>query len=182
MRRTSSLRFGLLACVGALAAAPASAATFADLSDGAPGSQFVRFGPYSGPYSAPYGDTGAFAGPYASPPAYGACPQCGEAAAGARGAEGAPPLGLDAPGAATMAPMPASPTPFLPFGPNGGLPHGQLQLSTFGQVNSTTDPFNPWGLSTPFMFVPWSTPLSGWTNAQTWNWWRERSGALPRNW
>jgi hypothetical protein len=81
-----------------------------------------------------------------------------------------------------MPPMPSSPTPYLPFGPNASLPHGQLQLSTFGQVNSETDPFNPWGLSTPFMFVPWSTPLSGWTNAQTWNWWRERSGALSRNW
>ena len=27
----------------------------------------------------------------------------------------------------------------LPFGPNGDLPHGELQLETFGQVNSTTD-------------------------------------------
>ena len=98
------------------------------------------------------------------------------------GPEGALPPALDAPGASTMPPMPASPRPYLPFAPNADLPHGQLQLATFGQVNSTTDPFNPWGLSTPFMFVPWSTPLSGWANSQTWNWWRERSGALPRNW
>jgi hypothetical protein len=61
-------------------------------------------------------------------------------------------------------------------------PSRLLDRETFGQVTSTTDPFNPWGLSTPFMFAPWSTPFSGWTNAQTWNWWRERSGALPPNW
>ena len=70
----------------------------------------------------------------------------------------------------------------LPFGREANLPHGRLQVWSFGQVNSTTDPFNSAGLSTPFMFVPWSTPLSGWTNAQTWNWWRERAGVQPPYW
>ena len=78
--------------------------------------------------------------------------------------------------------MPASPRPFLPLTRRADLPRERLQLETFGQINSTTDPFNPWGLSTPFMFVPWSIPLSGWTNAQAWNWWRERSGVLLPNW
>ncbi len=84
--------------------------------------------------------------------------------------------------AATMAPPPSR-YPYLPLRPWGGdLPRGRLELEQFGQVNSTRDPFDPWGLSTPFMFVPWSTPLSAWTNAQTWNWWRERTGAPPPNW
>ncbi len=173
--------FGLIFGAAVLAASVARAASFGDLSGGGPGSQFVGPGPYA---AVPYGAQPVYGpGPYAPTPAYGACPGCGfmQPASGG-GPEGVPPLPLYAPGAATMPPMPASPTPYLPFAPNANLPHGQLQLATFGQVNSTTDPFNPWGLSTPFMFVPWSTPLSGWANSQTWNWWRERSGALPRNW
>jgi len=181
---TAIRRFGLIVTAAMVYATVAHSASFGDLSGGGPGSRFMGPGPYvSGPYApGPYA-----AGPYGAPPAYGPGPYAptpafGGASSPSGGPEGIPPPDLDAPGAATMAPMPASPTPYLPFGPNASLPHGQLQLSTFGQVNSETDPFNPWGLSTPFMFVPWSTPLSGWTNAQTWNWWRERSGALPRNW
>ena len=95
------------------------------------------------------------------------------------GPEGAPPDALDAPG---MTAPPIPPTAFLPYGPAARLPNVPLQAASFQQVNSTTDPYNAWGLSTPFMFVPWSTPLSGWTNAQTWNWWRERSGASSYGW
>lgn len=76
----------------------------------------------------------------------------------------------------------ADPRAFLPLGLYADAPGQQLQLWSYGQFNATTDPFDPWGFSTPYMYVPWSTPLSGWANAATWNWWRERSGALPRNW
>ncbi len=123
--------------------------------------------------------------PYGAPYGPGPTPDAGfggAVLAPSGGPEGVPPPDLDAPAAATMPPMPPSPSHICISRPNADLPRGQLQLETFGQINSTTDPFNPWGLSTPFMFVPWSTPLSGWTNAQTWNWWRERSGALPPNW
>jgi hypothetical protein len=158
------LAAGFAACAGA-----AFAASFSELSARGQGGY-----PSSG-----------YGGPYAASPSFSECPpQCGPMRSGSisGGPEGAPPMPLDIPGAATLPPMITNPTPWLPLSPNGAQPHGQVQLWTFGQVNSTTDPFNPWGLSTPFMFVPWSTPLSGWTNAQTWNWWRERSGALPRNW
>jgi len=141
----------------------ANAATFGELSSAGPGPAYPRsYSPYTaGPYSAP-------------PSAYGFDPQ-----PTAGGAEGSIPAPLDAPGAATL-PPPVMPDPVV--GPNADLPHGTQQLWTFGQVNSSTDPFNPWGLSTPHMFVPWSTPLSGWSNAENWNWWRKRSGAVPRNW
>ena len=94
-----------------------------------------------------------------------------------------PPAALDAPGTASLPPSwSIPPEAMLPFGRDAHLPGGPTQLWTFGQINQTTDPFNQAGLSTPFMFVPWSTPLSGWTNAQTWSWWRERSGARSPNW
>ena len=146
-------------------------------------------GPYGapGPYSAvgPYGPAGPYAppGPYGGPNPYGGqSPYGGAPQNYVGGPEGALPAPLDAPGSASLPAVTGSPNAYLPFAPAGELPHGYLQSASFGQVNSTTDPFNPWGLSTPFMFVPWSTPLSGWSNAETWNWWRERSGALPRNW
>ncbi|MDE2578251.1 MAG: hypothetical protein KGL46_05550 [Hyphomicrobiales bacterium] len=119
------------------------------------------------------------AGPYAEPPMPGACPQCGHPSFSG-GPQGVMPAPLDAPGAAQLSYTP--PERYLPFSRQAGLPHGRLQVWSFGQINSTTDPFNQIGLSTPFMFVPWSTPLSGWTNAQTWNWWRERSGVQPPYW
>jgi hypothetical protein len=176
--------FAQVFAAATLGASVAQSATFADLSGGGQGSQTMGAGPYSpGPYAVgPYAPI-----PYGAPPIYGAgpyapAPPFGGVPSPSGGPEGVPPPALDEPVAATMAPMPASPNPWLPFGQDAELPHGRLQLDAFGQVNSTTDPFNRWGLSTPFMFVPWSTPLSGWTNAQTWNWWRERSGALPRNW
>ena len=65
--------------------------------------------------------------------------------------------------------------PYLPVGTQG-LPTNRQTRWTYGQVNASSDPFNAWGLSTPNMFVPWSTPMSGWTNAQTWDWWRTRAG------
>jgi hypothetical protein len=72
--------------------------------------------------------------------------------------------------------------PMLPVGVQG-LPANRQLRWTYGQVNAASDPFNVWGLSTPYMFVPWSTPMSGWANAQIWDWWRTRAGdagpALP---
>lgn len=160
-RSSASALLGL-ALLPALGAA-AVAATFGELSSAGPaGSMPQAYAPYA-------------AGPYAAPPngyGFGPPPMVG-------GSEGEIPAPLNAPGAATLPPPVA---PNLPIGPSADLPHGTQQLWTFGQVNSTTDPFNPWGLSTPHMFVPWSTPLSGWSNAENWNWWRKRSGAVPRNW
>lgn len=138
------------------------AATFGDLSAGQ--------APPANPYPA---------APYASPPNGGVGPTHG--APIYSGPQGAPPAPLDAAGAALMPPS-TPPEAYLPFGQTGELPHGRLQVWSFGQVNSGTDPFDTKGLSTPFMFVPWSTPLSAWTNAQTWNWWRERAGVQPPYW
>ncbi len=141
-------------------------------------------GPYAvGPNGAAsqyeFGGAG-YGAPYAPNPAFG-----GGAPQISGGPEGVLPADLGGPAAATTPPMPLirpGPNHFQDFGPDPYRPNVPLRLETFGQVNSTTDPYNPWGLSTPFMFMPWSTPLAGWTNAQTWNWWRERSGALPGNW
>jgi hypothetical protein len=153
--------------------APAGAATFAELSGSPAGASSMAGAP------SPYGVPGPYApAPYASS----ACPpNClpGQPPQNA-GAEGVYPGSFDA--LPYIPPYQLNPRAFLPLGPTGDLPANPMQLWSFSQINSTTDPFNTWGLSTPYMFVPWSTPLSGWTNAQTWNWWRERSGALPRNW
>ncbi len=148
----------------------AAAATYSELSEmrGAPPPGYYAPNPYA-------------AGPYAAPPGVGACPQCAPRPYSG-GPQGIAPAALDAPGSASLPSVWTSPKPYLPVGPQADLPHGRLQVWTFGQVNSTTDPFNSAGLSTPFMFVPWSTPLSGWTNAQTWNWWRERAGVQPPYW
>lgn len=88
----------------------------------------------------------------------------------------APGYGLTG-GYAAGQPAPRYPSA-LPLLPNGayGLPATRQLRWTYGQVNASSDPFNVWGLSTPHMFVPWSTPMSGWTNAQTWDWWRTRAG------
>ncbi len=147
-------------------AASASAATYGELAGG------NGMGPQN-PWPT---------GPYAAAPTPGSCPQCQQMPMSG-GPQGMPPSALDAPGTASL---PASwympPEAGLPFSRDGRLPGGALQVWSFGQQNSTTDPYNQWGLSTPFMFVPWSTPLSGWTNAQTWNWWRERSGIRSPLW
>lgn len=94
----------------------------------------------------------------------------------AGGPQIAPGYGLTG-GYASGAPAPRTQTalPLLPTG-NYGLPAGRQLRWTYGQVNASSDPFNVWGLSTPHMFVPWSTPMSGWSNAQTWDWWRTRAG------
>jgi hypothetical protein len=166
----------------ALSASIARSATFGDLSGSVRPPQPPEAGLYS---SSPYAAGPYAASPYGSPDygygaGYGYAP--GPPLAGAQspsgGREGVPPS--DAQGAPPPAPLP--PNAYPPYGPYAGEPRGAVRRETFGQFNSTTDPFNPWGLSTPFMFVPWTTPLSGWTNAQTWNWWRERSGAPPANW
>ena len=184
-----------LAFALALIAAPsARAATFADLSGGADLAAYSGYtaGPYAaapyGPCACPPPATGerAYAGvpslPYAQPGPYapysGAYQSSPNAPLLALGQEGMPPSALETPGFGP----PVAPPAYPPSGPAGSAPGGPLQLATFQQVNSTTDPYNAWGLSTPFMFVPWSTPLSGWTNAQTWNWWRERSGAPSYGW
>ncbi len=155
---------------GAAFAGAAAAATYSELSA-------MRSGQAPGIYPpSPYA-----AGPLATPPGVGSCPQCGQPSFSG-GPQGVPPTPLDAPGAASLPSAWTSPKPYLPIRPEGNLPNGRLMVWSFGQVNSTTDPFNSSGLSTPFMFVPWSTPLSGWTNAQTWNWWRERAGVQPPYW
>lgn len=63
----------------------------------------------------------------------------------------------------------------LPKGSNG-LPDARQIRWSFGQVNAASDPFYVWGLRTQGMNVPWSTPMSSWTNAQSWDWWRRRAG------
>ena len=63
----------------------------------------------------------------------------------------------------------------LPKGSNG-LPDARQIRWSFGQVNAASDPFYVWGLRTQGMHVPWSTPMSSWTNAQSWDWWRRRAG------
>ncbi len=166
----------LAGALSATCVARAAAATYSELSEmrGAPPPGYYPPNPYA-------------AGPYAQPPGFyspnpaSACPQCAPPQFSG-GAEGVPPAALEAPGSASLPSLWTSPKPYLPLGPQANLPNGRLQVWTFGQVNSTTDPFNSSGLSTPFMFVPWSTPLSGWTNAQTWNWWRERAGVQPPYW
>lgn len=160
------------ACGAYACSAPLEAATFAELSGSPTAGSAMTGGP--SPYGVP--------GPYAPSPFATACPP--NCAPGllpqASGAEGVYPGSFDA--QPYLPAYQANPRAFLPLGPTGDVPANPMQLWSFSQINSTTDPYNYWGLSTPYMFVPWSTPLSGWTNAQTWNWWRERSGALPRNW
>lgn len=63
----------------------------------------------------------------------------------------------------------------LPVGANG-FPNAQQMRWSYGQVNAASDAFNAFGLSTQGMFVPWSTPMSAWSNAQQWDWWRNRAG------
>ena len=65
--------------------------------------------------------------------------------------------------------------PMLPKGANG-VPDARQVRWSFGQVNAASDPFYVWGLRTQGMYVPWSTPMSSWTNAQSWDWWRRRAG------
>ena len=193
----------ILLVLGVAAAGPAAAATWGELSNGGavrpaayapngsaatpgcapcqPTSPAWGGGSAGGPgwgYGAPSGWTG---GPVSSwggavPPS----PWGGAASGPTLG--GSPPVPFDAPGTAAMPPGWSTPPEALLPMRDGGLPNGPVQLWTFGQINNSTDPYNAWGLSTPFMFVPWSTPLSGWTNAQTWNWWRTRSGVRSPAW
>lgn len=163
----SEMCAAILATMLASLAAPAGAATWGELTSGSNGAP-------PSPYPA---------GPYAVTPQQGACWNCQPQLPTGGGPQGVPPSALDAPGVAQLPPSAfAPPDAYLPFGRDARLPGGATQIWSFGQINQTTDPFNQTGLSTPFMFVPWSTPLSGWTNAQTWNWWRERSGVRPPIW
>jgi hypothetical protein len=163
--RTKTLA-ALLATTLLSFAAPVGAATWGELTSGTNGAA-------QGPYPV---------GPYAVAPQPGTCWQC-QSPSISGGPQGTPPAQLDAPALSQLPPQALMPPDaFLPFGREGRLPSPQTQIWSFGQVNNTTDPFNQAGLSTPFMFVPWSTPLSGWTNAQTWNWWRERSGTRSPLW
>ncbi len=172
-----------------LSASVAQSATFGDLSGRVQAPQSPQAGsnpaaPYAAgpyapsPYGAPaYGYGSGYGAEYGAGP-YSPTLPFGGAQPPSGGPEGAPPADFAAPAARAVPP----PTVYPPFGPYADEPRGAVRRQTFSQFNSTTDPFNPWGLSTPFMFVPWTTPLSGWTNSQTWNWWRERSGAPPPNW
>lgn len=170
MSRSSRTGAARLAALVALLAQPAASGTFGELSGNAAGPMAPQVMPYA-------------AGPYAAGPSGYCPPNCAPVPVPfAGGPEGALPA-MPGPGPSPyVPPVAATPRAFLPLGSYADGPHDQLALWSFGQINSTTDPFDPWGLSTPYMYVPWSTPLAGWTNAATWNWWRERSGALPRNW
>ena len=64
----------------------------------------------------------------------------------------------------------------LPMNGANGMPDARQVRWSYGQVNAASDPFYVWGLRSPGMYVPWSTPMSGWTNSQSWNWWRTRAG------
>ncbi|MDQ2090950.1 hypothetical protein [Marimonas arenosa] len=168
----------------------ASAATFGELSGAGPvGMNTMGMAPA---YAAgPYAGAPVYCPPNCIPPGYGAGMMSGVpggmAGPGAMprrgGPEGVPP---GDPGASPEGPfvpaLAANPRAYMPFRSYADGPNSPMMLWSFGQYNSGTDPYNPYGLSTPYMRVPWSTPLAGWTNSQTWNWWRERSGALPRNW
>ena len=161
------------------AATPVGAATYGELSQGA--APAFAPAPMASPAPAPAPQAWP-GGPYAPSPQVGACGQCSTQPMPS-GAQGVPPAMLDAPGIASLPPSWfVPPEAGLPVTRDGRLPNGAIQMWSYGQVNQTTDPYNAWGLSTPFMFVPWSTPLSGWTNSQTWNWWRERSGARSPAW
>ncbi|EEW25318.1 hypothetical protein [Rhodobacter ferrooxidans] len=167
IRSTAPARATVVFLVLTGAALPAWADTFGELSASRAPNGAAQYGGYN-------------AGPYASAPGGDCQPLCqGNGFSG--GAEGTLPTDPGY-GQPYISPLAANPRAYLPYGQRGDQPNDQMMLGSFGQINATTDPFNPWGLSTPYMFVPWSTPMSGWTNAQTWNWWRERSGALPRNW
>ncbi|MCE1237025.1 MAG: hypothetical protein LWW93_11790 [Hyphomicrobiales bacterium] len=186
----------LLLAFAATASQPAFAATWSELSAGAPAVRPVAWDPRSatptngcppcGPAaSGPvYGAPPAVASPYGATPFGGAMSGApgGPGWPGTNGWGGPPSLPYDAPGVAALPPGWSTPPEALLPMRDGNLPNGAVQLWSFGQINNSTDPYNPWGLSTPFMFVPWSTPLSGWTNAQTWNWWRTRSGVRSPAW
>lgn len=180
MTRSANLhriaRFALPPLIIGAAVNGASAASFGELSSGPPAMTTYGATPYNG-------GNPVMAGPYSTLPNQPCPPSCATLPVRQPGnAEGQRPMLPDHKAQSFVPAYQANPRAHLPIGSHGDQPAAQVQLWTYGQVNSTTDPFNPWGLSTPYMFVPWSTPLSGWTNAQTWNWWRERSGALPRNW
>lgn len=191
-----SFAFALLTATGA------SAATFGELSGAGPVG-VNGMGPAPAYVAGPYANAPGYCPPNCMPAGY---------APGFAGTGGAPanalpgaygPMGLPGgagmarhggpegvlpanPGASPDGPfvpaLAANPRGYLPFRSYADGPNAPLMLWSFGQLNAGTDPFNPYGLSTPYMNVPWSTPMAGWTNSQTWNWWRERSGALPRNW
>ncbi|MEZ5713850.1 MAG: hypothetical protein R3D85_00985 [Paracoccaceae bacterium] len=188
------------ACAIATGATASGAATFGELTGAQPSGM-------NGMGMAPSYSAGPYANsPYACPPScyqpgMGMQPGFGQGMMRAPAA-GYGPMGMNGgglplkggpegtlpgdPGASPEGPfvpaLAANPRAFLPFRNYADGPNAPLMLWSFGQLNSGTDPFNPYGLSTPYMRVPWSTPMAGWTNSQTWNWWRERSGALPRNW
>jgi hypothetical protein len=162
---------------------PKGLAVLAALCGAAPAAQGATFGEIAGGGSAGGAMMPVYAaGPYATAPGGSCPPDCYRSPSPLYGGpEGALP---ESAGQAMpyIPPVQANPRAFLPLSGTGDTPNDQLRLWSFGQVNATTDPFDAAGLSTPYMYVPWSTPISGWSNAATWNWWRERSGALPRNW
>jgi len=168
-----------------LTATTGNAATFGELNGNGPANMAGAAPAYpAGPYAgAPvYCPPNCIpASPQFAAPGYPAPPVA--AMQMRRGPEGVPPMD---PGASPDGPfipsMAANPRAYLPFRQYADGPNAPLMLWSFGQINATTDPFDRYGFSTPHMRVPWSTPMAGWTNAATWNWWRERSGALPRNW
>ncbi|MCC0022899.1 MAG: hypothetical protein H6874_01620 [Hyphomicrobiaceae bacterium] len=162
---TKHLHRGAAAVAALCMTAPVQAATYGDLA---------QANGHAPQYTYP-------AGPYASTPGQVVCDGCVPITYGAT-ARGMPPSMMEDPASNYGGIGWENAMPYLPISPQGGVPSGRLNTQSYVQTNAGTDPFNPWGLQTQFMFVPWSTPLSGWTNAQTWNWWRVRSGAFPPNW
>jgi hypothetical protein len=79
------------------------------------------------------------------------------------------------PGYAMQSPYGNSAMPMLPSTGNG-IPDARQLRWSYGQMNAASDPYYVWGLRTQGMYVPWSTPMSSWTNAQSWDWWRRRAG------
>lgn len=71
---------------------------------------------------------------------------------------------------------------YTPYARSQHLPPPQLQAWSFSQLRTTTNPYFGWGLYTPYMWVPWSTPLSSWSNAVTSEWWRTRALGPNGNW
>jgi len=170
-RKISGLFLALI-----LASSAASAATYSELAERSAQKRFSAPAPYpanSGVSIQPY--AAAYPQPY---PAYGYQP-AGAANYAPAGYAPPPSPGAYPYGGAAGAYYPLLPgnsaMPMLPVGSNG-FPNPRQVRWSYGQVNASSDPFNAWGLSTQGMYVPWSTPMSSWSNAQSWDWWRNRAG------
>ncbi|MGV6820500.1 MAG: hypothetical protein ACWA5T_08385 [Parvularcula sp.] len=71
---------------------------------------------------------------------------------------------------------------YTPYAQAQRLPPPQLQTWSYSQLRTTTNPYFGWGLYTPYLWMPWSTPLTSWSNAVTSEWWRTRALGPTGNW